>query len=237
VVVLQHTPANWSEMWQLNEGKLWWAFSNQDPPEPLPEVLEQIAERGEHYPFVRILNENQGVVRWWIEVNGSDDPPVWCDNDQPDDRAQWSVAAARFSEFVFNWFTNFGFDPEWALIFEDHTPDERVAAHTNGLWLRTPDEPFTPPLIDYLIEQFGEPERTPRPGDVTTYTFRPNGGIIRVTADDVNLIGALSAWWVHVESPDRLAELGRLLLPWGTLRETLRADTDPGREVLRLIRG
>ena len=35
---------------------------------------------------------------------------------------------------------------------------------------------------------------------------------------------------------ERLAERGALLLPWGALRDTLRADTDPAREALRRAR-
>jgi hypothetical protein len=92
-------------------------------------------------------------------------------------------------------------------------------------------------VIDFLIEQFGEPEVTPRAGNVSTYHFRPPGGTIRVTADEPTLMGGLSAWWVHADTPERLAEFATLLLPWGTLRDTLRADTDPAREVLKHVRG
>lgn len=107
--------------------------------------------------------------------------------------------------------------------------------YANGLWLRSPAEPFEPAVIDFLIDQFGEPERTPRPGNVTTYTFRPDGSIIRITADEPKLGGGLSAWWVHADTPEKLAELARLIVPFGTLRETLRADTDPARNVLQSL--
>ena len=62
-------------------------------------------------------------------------------------------------------------------------------------------------MIDFLTDHFGEPERTPRPGDVTTNTFRPQGGTIRVTADHPALTGGLSAWWLHADAPER-AEAG-----------------------------
>src|SRR5262249_52672139 len=97
---------------------------------------------------------------------------------------------------------------------------------SDGLLVRDPAEAFTPPAVDYLIEQFDEPECASRAGNVTTYTFRPPSGIIRVTADAPELIGGLSAWWIHADTPARLAELARLVLPFGTLRETLRADTE-----------
>jgi len=91
-------------------------------------------------------------------------------------------------------------------------------------------------VIDCLTEQFGEPERAAREGDVTTYTFRPNGGTVRVTADQPALTGALSAWWVHADTPERLAEFPRMLTPWGTLRDTHRADTDAARALLSAVR-
>ncbi|MBY0461295.1 MAG: hypothetical protein K2V38_28560 [Gemmataceae bacterium] len=100
-----------------------------------------------------------------------------------------------------------------------------------GYGLRTPAEPFAVPVVDFLTEQFGEPERTPRPGDVTTHTWRPDGGTLRVTADHPAHPDPLSAWWVHATSPEQLALFARLLGPWGTLRQTLRADTDDARAV------
>ena len=57
----------------------------------------------------------------------------------------------------------------------------------------------------------------------------------RQTADEPGLGGALSAWWLHAESPERLAELTRLVLPFGTLRDTLRADTDAARDALERV--
>ena len=177
---------------------------------------------------------------YWLEANGNPDPPVWGDYGVADPE-EWHRDTDTFSEFV---------DME---LFADsylrsHLPRSRNSLearsrglppfekhYANGLWLRTPAEPFVPAVIDYLTEQIDEPERTPRPGNVTTYTWRPAGGTIRVTADAPGLGGGLSAWWMHAESPERLAELVRLVLPFGTLRKTLRADIDPAREVLRAI--
>jgi hypothetical protein len=126
-------------------------------------------------------------------------------------------------------------DHIWFVVEAEHV--RSGLAQARPLWLRAKDEPFQPPVIDFLTDHFGEPERTPRPGDVTTYTFRPTGGTVRVTADEPALTGGLSAWWVHADIAERLAEFARLLLPWGTLRDTLRADTAPAREVLGQLKG
>src|SRR5262245_60067770 len=99
VVLLRPTPDDWGDLWNLCPGTLWWEFSNEDPAEPLPDVLTQfvgVRNRPE-FPYVRVLNENQGVVRWWVKVTGSDDPPVWCDNDREDDPNEWAEVAESFS--------------------------------------------------------------------------------------------------------------------------------------------
>jgi hypothetical protein len=227
----------------LGEGSIWFAFSNMEQVAPLTEILAGFAAIAGGNPdrFVQFLCENQGVVRWWLEANGSDDPPVWVDNDVPDDPSRWTQETATFSEFVFRWFATFGFHPDYAVIHETEVPrllgvrKSELTPHANGLWLRSPAEPFVPPVLDYLTEQIGEPERIALPGGVTRHTFRPSGGSIRVTADDPALSGGLSAWWIHADSDTRLAELGRFLLSWGPLRDTLRADLDPGRAVLATI--
>jgi hypothetical protein len=225
------------------EGTLWCDFSNLDHPTPLASVLREFAllSGGQTRPYVPVLLESQCAPRWWVEVNETSDPRVWSDNDNehPDD---WVVVADSFSQFLTDWFTRY-YLLDWTPCSRNSSGAQSrgvprsLKPYANGLWLRTPAEPFAPPVIDYLTDHLGEPERTPRPGEVTTYTFRPDGGTVRVTADHPSLTGGLSAWWLHAESPERLAELGRLLLPWGTLRETLRADTDPAREVLEQLRG
>src|SRR5262245_34956133 len=230
--------------WEVAPGTLWFDYSNEDQVLGIAEILRGFATPSEQPRgrFVSVIVENQAVVSWWVEVDGSEDPPVWCDNDQPEEPEQWEQVSPSFSGFVTDWITCFYQQPYTPRA--PNSSDARadcavpfVKPYANGLWLRTPADPFAPPVIDFLTEQLGEPEQTPRPGDITTYTFRPDGGTIRVTADEPSLPDGLSAWWIHAQTPERLAELGRLLLPWGTLRETLRADTEAARNVLRQIIG
>jgi len=237
-VLLGPRPPQWLDQWELNEGKHWWEYSNQDPPTPLADVLEEFAQlpTKPNFPYVWVLTENQSVVRWLLEINGSDDPPVWVDNDQPDDVSAWNRVGESFSEFLSDWIGGF-YDWQCQPKHLWLRPGRAQRPHANRLWLRAAPEPFQPPVIDFLTDHFGEPERTSRAGEVTIYTYRPPGGTIRVTADEPALTGGLSAWWVHAKTPERLAEFATMLLPWGTLRETLRADTDPARDVLKRVRG
>jgi hypothetical protein len=232
----------------VGPGTLWYDFSNQDRPATLEQVLAAVASplKANRRRFARIMVENQGVVRWHLLLNKVADPPVWGDT-RPDDPRAWAEVAPSFSAFLSDWFARF-YVEDWTPISGQGVGggDGEVAwdvaifaskPHINGLWLRTPDEPFQPPVIDFLTDHFGEPERTPRAGNVTTHTFHPSGGTIRVTADHPALTGGLSAWWVHADTPERLAEFATLLRPWGTLRDSLRADTDAARAVLQHVRG
>lgn len=237
VVLLEPRPANWLEQWNLNRGLLWWEYSNQDPPTPLPNVLEQFAALTAQRPFVHVIEENQGVCALWFKLDGSDDPPVVRGYSAPEDPDTAPVVRDTLSAFLFAWFASF-FRQRWTGVERSRERPFKVASrtflkpHANGLWLRAPAEPFHPPVLDYLTDHFGEPERAARAGNVTAQTFRAPCATVRVTADEPTLTGALSAWWVHAESAEKLAELAKLLVPFGTLRETLRADTDEARAVL-----
>jgi hypothetical protein len=251
------------ERWALPLTDVWFEYSNGEPPVKLDHVLdhydrpERVTGGVEPGPYFLIQVENQGCWLLYAHANGDDDPPVLATDGgphilrDPDDllEAEW-LDVGSFTEVLFRWFAWYYHDLEAEVgtsfvplrfMSHDAEPDTQHLAppkpYANGLWLRSRDEPFQPPVIDFLTDRFGEPERTPRPGGVTTYTFRPQGGMIRVTADEPALTGGLSAWWVHADTAERLAEFARLLLPWGTLRETLRADTDHARDVLKQTRG
>jgi hypothetical protein len=190
---------------------------------PLTKFLEEAAtgapEEGRRCADVLVGDGG----RWMVYLDDSDDPAVWTDAYGMSDNTKWDRETERFSDFV--------------DVIDGFSEAVDAAREPGGPhWLIARDEPFQPPVIDFLTEHFGEPERTARPGNVTTYTYRPLGGTIRVTADEPTLTGGLSAWWVHADTPERLAEFAELLLPWGTLRDTLRADTNPASAVLKRVR-
>jgi hypothetical protein len=249
--------------WAIPLVELWSEFSNDEHAHSLDELLgpgnrpedDGILPRGydplaHPEPLFCLIAENQGVWVLYAVADGTDDPPVcstewgfgeWFSGSGDESPDGWQRIGC-FTETIFAWFVGYYHKTRFGplMFFDEATStywDAPPKPYANGLWLRTQAEPFAPPVVDFLTELLGEPERTPRPGHVTTYTFRPDGGTVRVTADEPSLTGGLSAWWVHAESAERLAALGRLLTPWGTLRKTLRADTDPARQVLELLRG
>jgi hypothetical protein len=227
------------QRYQVAPGTLWYDYSEPYDILTLADILHGFAT-----PCVHTNGRYVEVLHTWdfyscyVHLTGSDDPRVWDGPDIPTrDPIDFRDCSESFSEFVAGQFTWFYMDrltrratgPSRATPLKSH--------HDNGLWLRSPDESFQPPVIDFLTDHFGEPERTPRSDNVTTYTYHPHSGTIRVTADEPALTGALSAWWIHADTPERLAEFATMLLPWGTLRETLRADTNSAREVLKRDRG
>src|SRR6516162_5986749 len=72
-------------------------YSNQDPPIPLEEfaVTEWNSLRLQPFKY-----ENQGVCKWAISLDGSDDPPVYLDVDT--DGKQWNMQAPTFSAYLYS---------------------------------------------------------------------------------------------------------------------------------------
>lgn len=253
---LQGEPRDWS----LTLPLLWSEFSDDDIAPPLEAVLDHQdhplwwddARRPEVEPGPHLLVMNG---RWYgrtlhARLDGTADPPVYAEAANflsPEgvrgrEGEHWH-GVGRFSDVLFRWVLHYYDEPNTPASYAgDWQPLSRqlmapAKPHLNGLWLRSPAEPLVAPALDFLTEQLGEPDRVSQPGDVTTYTFRADGGIARVTADALDHPAGRSAWWLHADTPDRLAALARLVLPFGTLRGTLRADTDPGRAVLAAVRG
>jgi hypothetical protein len=247
-------------VWVLPLVDLWSEYSNNEYAHPLSELFgprnrpEDLGRTPFGYrpaqymsQLFRLIVENQGVWVLYADPDGSDNPPVFSTDGfrgpwnelGVQGKAGWQRVGA-FTEVLCKWFAAY-YIRDFAPLAFNSPMDPRLVGpgpektYRNGLWLRTPSEPFEPAVIDYLTEQLGEPERTSRPGNVTTYTFRPTGCIIRVTADEPGLGGGLSAWWLHSHSAAWLSELARLVLPFGTLRDTLRADTKPGKVVLESL--
>lgn len=239
-VPLQFSMGYWDN--EVAWGTLWHDYSNGDVILSLEQVLNDFAATPEQPSGnrVRIASENGVTVSWWIEAAGAGDPRVWRESSDSGDPV-WDVEADCFSNFLAAWITRY-YQHDWAPISRmsaDGRAEARgyVKEHGNGLWLRAPDESFHPPVLDFLAERFGDPHLTPRADNVTTYTWRPAGGTLRVTADEPGLTGGLSAWFLHAETPERLSQFAELLVPWGTLRDTLRADTEAARAVLNRVRG
>lgn len=70
-------------------------YSNDDPPVPRNKL-------GDNKSRLLVLRgENQGVCRWVLRLDGSDDPPVFVDQDFTDWEETWTPCTSRFSDYVY----------------------------------------------------------------------------------------------------------------------------------------
>jgi hypothetical protein len=85
--------------WYLREDtvKILADHSNADPPIPIQEFAVLNWRSHQLLPF---RYENQGGCTWAIDLNGSDDPPVYVDVDT--NGSQWEPLASSFSQYVYS---------------------------------------------------------------------------------------------------------------------------------------
>jgi hypothetical protein len=221
IVALRHD-ADWYVRARNQRDYLWYDYSNMDWPESLETVLQQFVgepaemhgrEEGRPAGSVRIMMENQGVCRWYVQPDGNDGPPVIVDADydfQTKKVAPWVRVADHFSAFVFDWFARFYFE-EWTPLSECGPDADGLSRshaqkpYLNGLWLYAPHaEAVAPPHLDFLIEQFDEDYRRRVGGGAMQYGFSHANGRIRVTTDEPGEEGGVSAWWLHADSAEHL---------------------------------
>jgi hypothetical protein len=226
---------------------LWYAYSNSDHPEALSAVLDQFASplAGGEPQRVLVLGENQGVWSWFIQPDGSDDPPVVVDEaveDRPEGRIaiEWYKVSDRFSRFVFDWFAAY-FHGVWRVNFPAPTDDvgdyPATTGHRNGLWLYAPeDTALAPPHLDFLIEHFTEDARREIEPGVMQYEFHDDNGRLRITTDDHSESDGVAAWWLAADDAEGLFLLARRVLWCGGLRENLRHWTKSARPVMDRLR-
>jgi hypothetical protein len=71
--------------------------SHADPPIPTKDLAVLNWQSHKLLPF---RHENQGVCTWAIDLNGSDDPPVYVDVDS--NGREWQLLASSFSQYVYS---------------------------------------------------------------------------------------------------------------------------------------
>jgi hypothetical protein len=254
-VVFLRPDNDWRERVRNQRDYLWYDYSNMDLPESLEAVLRQFEsgrteghEQDERRPpagSVRVMVENQGVCSWYIQPDGSDDPPVIVDAEydhQTEQVIHWVRVADRFSAFIFDWFADYYYE-DWTPLSERNPyPDRRTRPprenlYRNGLWLYAPHaEAVAPPSLDYLMENLTEDAHRPIADDVMQYHFRKDNGRLRVTTDRYGEGGGASAWWLHAGSEEGLYRLAERVLLCGGLSQTLRHRTDAARPVMDRLR-
>jgi hypothetical protein len=229
-----------SDEWDRQEGTLWYEYSNADPSMPLADVLVRVSMIS-RFPqlsadapsSLAVKFEHRGDLRWWLELDGSDDPPVLA-QDQPEDLNHYRVAA-EFSEFVWRWiqhhhgrvFTPLSTRQDWdpSKPPQNRPPKPNETTH----WLCAPATPYPVPVIDFLTDTLGEPTLRPVNALVTQFTFTSADGLIRLTTDHLDHPNPHAAWWVAGHTPEAFERLRELLTPWNCFGPVVRTSGDAGR--------
>jgi hypothetical protein len=250
-VVALPDEANWRERIESQRNHLWYDYSNMDSPMPLGWVLRHFENRETINPngeipvrVVHVMSENQAVCNWFVQVDGSDDPPVVVDEDYNFDTKQvvsWVRVADRFSVFVFDWFGHYYYK-NWTPLSEHdddprrRTPPAREKPYLNGLWLYAPEaEPLPPPCLDYFIENLNEGPRRQIADGVMQYLFQDGDARLRVTTDPYGEEGGVSAWWLHAASDKGLLRLAERVARWAGIGKTLQSRTKSARPVMEQL--
>ena len=176
------------------DSAIWYQYSNMDPPESLSAVLQAIALAHDAAAprRVMVMGECQNVGDWQVELDGSDDPPVWnYDPSHRDPGEEYWLAAPSFSQWVWNWIAQFHqfykqFDP---LAGQPHL------GHWAAGTLHNPDAD----LAARLAERLGDPEAREVGFGDRRLTYRDGAGEIRLTANAA-APGPVAVW---VHSADR----------------------------------
>jgi hypothetical protein len=172
-----------------------------------PVALEDLG-RPEHNPFTKslldftaagylvFLYENQANCKWAVRLDGSDDPPVYFDEQafpaiDSATEVKWHSCLVPFSTWAYSRIWDFG----TALGFHP-TSGYKLFLDGSG------NEPAPPPLLDYLMERLVQKARSfDWPGG-TIYRFAYPGAALRIHAFD-----SQSDWSIGATSEEALEKL------------------------------
>ena len=214
-------------------------YSNQDAETPLEQLGEEQVETGafasEHaqsYPVVIVQHENQGVCRWGVLLDGSEDPPVLVEPysgfGRVETGAAWRLYSERFSSFVYTriW--------DWSSPFGDES-----ACHLEA-W----DQPLSAIGLAYLQQRFMEAPRTYGWPALTTYRFAVNDMRLLIWDRDEPVGDTHTShqnrpqhanWMLWASGPVTLTTLVEQVKDCGTLSRELFSPDDCGEAVIRQL--
>jgi hypothetical protein len=185
---------------------------------------------GDVAPTLQIGYVDGTNYRFWIDLDGSDDPRVVeVDRDM-------IIAAERFSEFVFGLL----WEPNYDL------PDDSLAAEKHR---------FGPPPLDFMKEHYKEGlphysrcegqgiydwgEEIPIPGyTYRNYPFYNSDGMVTIRCSGDPTARELPALWsFRADSVEALVKLVAPVWGFGGLNKALRATSEMGKAALKKLKG
>ena len=211
-------PASVREWYSLDGAiELLRRYSNDDPPVQIKEFGllrketdvtsdDDLLERD----LVIFRYENQGVCAWAFRIDGSDDPPVYVDNDW--DSGTWTQCMPKFSEHLYAWMWDFSM----VLI--------------RGLLVQAQNQPVSDAAISFLRGSFNAaPETHGWPGH-TQYRFYSGDKRILIWASD-----GQADWWLSAETEESLRYLVVQVGECDQVRQSLWSNSDRGEALLHEV--
>jgi hypothetical protein len=202
-------PASIKEWFSIEGvGKL---FAENTTPDYLVE-LDELGEPDEMAQgYIRIASENQAVVVWFARLNGSDDPPVFHDNNQYFDTdfgaIDWQFVSATFTGFIFS------------MIAGGH-----FGGWYSGMYLSAEDQAPNFTVFEALRNRYWQGPYAELP-DVKIHRFFNRHGII-VIRSIMSQEGVWRAKWIlEADSSEALSDLIQSVRHFYTLEQSLKAES------------
>jgi hypothetical protein len=182
--------------------------TNEDHLQELTELGDpQEAAQG----YLKVATENQGVVAWYIRLGDGDDPPVYDNNDEWNDdlsKTGWRKNSKTFTNFIFD------------MIATHH-----FHGWYSGMRLSAIDQQPGPDELRQLRHWFQEGPVTDEL-DSKVYRFFNVAGLVTIRSVTPEHIARSEAEWaIETDSPDELFEFSKKLWRFGTLSQTLKAES------------
>ena len=184
--------------------RLFYENSNQDSLVELSKLGDP-AETAQGY--LRVANENQGVVAWYVRLSEGVNPPVYDNQDQWDEdlsTVPWQENSKTFTNFVF-----------------DMVASHHLRGWTSGLHLEAEDRMPTNEELDQFRHRFQEGPVTDGPDSKVYRFFQPHGLLIIQSATPQQRAASLATWSVQADSLEELVEMGKTIWKIGNLSKTL----------------
>ena len=161
-------------------------------------------------PLLIIMHENQGVCRWGVRLNGSEDPATMVQLvTTPSSR--WQSYADHYSTLIFTEIWDWHTDELSGMAAIDEPPSEATLAFLNTNYVEGP-------------RTYNWPART-------TYRWHAPDVRILIWAGEQQ-----ADWFVHAKTVGRLEQVCRSLWNLGTLSQTLYGFTDKEHVLLKGLR-
>jgi hypothetical protein len=195
------------------DGLIGWIFGSNDRTMLQELGIPRQVEQG----YLRVAVENQGVVTWFAQLDGSDDPPVFHDNDMSTtdgdlSEVPWTLVAPTFSTFLF----------EMKSLWRFRAPQYGLAIRATAM---RPTEQDHQRLRSFL--RAGPSDE--RDGVFVDCYFTPHG-LLKVSNDeplDEPLKERQAVWHVQADSLDALDTFLAVLAPIGTLTRHFEVEALP----------